>query len=162
MNDDQLQEALSSLPRERAGLGFTAGVLRRIEAPGPRFLAAPWSRWAAAAAAVLVLTLGLGWREWRHRQSAERLRVLLAEKHELEAEIEALRRLAAEASPLVYLGSEDRVDLVLDLERFRRRGGFGSNLSAFELPDPDPRAVSARRAVGRQGEPTARPLRVVY
>ena len=32
MNDERLSAALESLPRERAGAGFTAAVLRRIDA----------------------------------------------------------------------------------------------------------------------------------
>ena len=34
--DDKLGAALKSLPRERAGDGFTAGVLRRLEGPASR------------------------------------------------------------------------------------------------------------------------------
>ncbi len=159
MNDDQLSQALKSLPREPAGLGFTAGVLRRIEAPS-RLMPARWI--AAAAVAVLVLTLGFGWREWRHRQAAQNLQVLLAEKQDLQAEIEALRRLAEEARPVVYLGSDNQVDLVLDLARFKRQGGFGSNLPAGSAVDYGPDVAPATGSNDMQEERTVRPLRVVY
>ncbi len=152
MSNDRVSTALKSLPREQAGLGFTAGVLRRIEKPS-RTMPARWI--ALTATAALVLALGFGWREWRHRQAAQNLQVLLAEKQELEAEIDALRRLAAEARPVVYLGSDNQVDLVLDLGRFRRQGGFGSNLPASSPPPTESRN-------DLPGEQTVRPLRVVY
>ncbi len=173
MNDDQLETALKSLPREQAGLGFTAGVLRRIDQPSLRFLpayrafrssrigAGVFNRHAINAtiivAAVLVLALGLGWREMRQHQAAEHLQVLLAEKQELEAELESLRRLTARARPVVYLGGNDEIDLVLDLARFQRQGGFGSKPSTATLPAP-----SYSRAAVLRGEQSARPLRVVY
>ncbi len=173
-DDDRLSQALKSLPREQASLGFTAGVLRRLEKASPwwspaRWLPMPWSpmRWTTvAAAAVLVLALGFGWRQWDHRQEAAKLQVLLAEKQELEEELEALRRLAAEAKPTVYLGGDGDVDLFLDLARFKRQGGFGSGPRAT-LPSENPNrpAVAAAGSLARRGpgeEQTVRPLRVVY
>ena len=154
MNDEQLKTALESLPRERAGIGFTAGVLRRIEQPSPRFFPVRWT--VLTAAATIVLALGFGWREWRHRQAEQHLQVLLAEKHDLEVEMQVLRRLSREARPVIYLGGNEKVDLVLDLARFQRQGGFGSNQAVPAQPIPD------RRGVMPRGEHTARPLRVVY
>lgn len=167
MNDDQLSSALKSLPHEQASMGFTAGVLRRIDPPPPRLFPARWSFGATitrrafgatiTVVAVLVLALGFGWREWRQHQAQQHMQVLLAEKRALEAELESLRRLTAEARPMVYLGGDDEVDLVLDLARFRRQGGFGSKRPAAKLPPP-----SDRRSVELRGEQSVRPLRVVY
>ena len=164
MNDDRLSQALKALPREQAGLGFTARVLRRIENAPPwwspaRWLPASWTargfttrHWTAmAAAAVLVLALGFGWREWHHRRAAANLQVLLAEKQELEQELEALRKLTSEARPTVYLGGDGEVDLVLDLARFKREGGFGSRPSDSELAAIRNRPASAP-AVALRGE----------
>lgn len=179
-SDDRLSQALKALPRESAGLGFAARVLRRIENAPPWWSPARWlpRSWTArhwtsmAAAAVLVLALGFGWREWHHRQAAANLKVLLVEKQELEQELEALRQLAADARPTVYLGGDDEVDLVLDLARFQRQGGFGSRTSALESaaarsrPAITPVAVRGEKAVAFRGEQTGpqtvRPLRVVY
>ena len=120
----------------------------------------------AAAAAALILALGFGWREWRQHQEIQHLEMLLAEKQELQAELESLRRLTAEARPMVYIGSSENVDLVLDLERFHRRGGFGSNVPAASYDPPGrlpagPRAARPR-AAALETEDMARPLRVVY
>ena len=150
--NEQLKTALESLPRERAGIGFTAGVLRRIEQPSRRLFPMQWT--ALTAAAVIVLALGFGWREWRHRQAEEHLQVLLAEKQDLEVEMQVLRRLSQKARPVVYLGGNEKVDLVLDLARFQRQGGFGSNQAVSIQPD--------HRVTVPQEEHAARPLRVVY
>ncbi len=125
MNDNRLSEILQSLPRERAGGDFTARVRSRIE-KRPTLLGAAWSRPALAAAmALIALTLGFGWREWRHAKAqtatVARLELLLEEKQALEAELVSLRRLASDARPVVYLGGNEQVDLVLDLERLRNR-----------------------------------------
>lgn len=125
MNDSRLTEILQSLPRERASGDFTARVRSRVE-PRPVFGLDPAS-WptAAAVAALVVLAVGFGWREWRHSQAraaeVARLEMLLSEKQALEAELLTLRRLASEARPVVYLGGNEEVDLVLDLARFQRR-----------------------------------------
>ena len=151
MNDDRISAALESLPREEAGTDFTAGVLRRLEERPRRLFTARWAM-AAAAAAIVVLALGFGWREWRHqqqrRQAVAQLEMLLAEKQELEAELRSLRRLSSRARPVVYLGGNENVDLVLDLARLRSRGGWPANLEAPRNADLRPgNRPETRRAV---------------
>jgi hypothetical protein len=125
--DDQLTGALKSLPRERAGPGFTAGVLHRLEEPRRPVHGGP-ARWPvlAATAAVLLLSVALGAREWWHfhqRQGATvRLQALEQERLALAAELAELRRQITEAEPVVYLGGSNDLDLVLDLERAKRAG----------------------------------------
>ncbi len=148
ISDERLSAALRSLPRERAGTGFTREVLVRLDRRPRRRAPTRW-RLAAAAAAVAVLALSFGLREWRHaeeqRATVARLERLLAEKQALETELAALRRLTDEARPLVYVGGNERVDLVVDLARFQRQGGFGlpaAGRGAADLRPGEPPPVS--------------------
>ena len=127
MNEDSISAALESLPRDAAGPSFTAGVLRRLdrEARQP-----PPARWTlmAATAAVLLTAGGLGWQEWQQHKSQRQARIqlesMLAEQQALRAELRSLLQLAEEARPIVYLGGNEKVDLVLDLARLKSQGGL--------------------------------------
>lgn len=152
MKDERIAEALKALPRERASAGFTAGVLERLDR---RSSGAHLQRWMLTAAAVLLFGLGWGWREWQmhrdHQESRARYELLLVEKQALETELRTLRRLTEQAMPVVYLGGNERVDLVLDLARLQRRGGL----------QIDPRAATGiGPAVQTDHHPT--PRNVVY
>ncbi len=150
MSDERLSAALRSLPREEASRGFKAGVLRRLDRRRPSA-----SYRSLAAAAVLALVFGLGWREWRHQQAQHqtiaRLDALLAEKQALEAELRHLRELTARARPVVYLGGNESVDFVLDLARLHTQG----------LPEPRSTLPAVHQA--RLSYPdTASTQRVIY
>lgn len=127
-------EALRSLPRHRAGEGFTESVLERLDeqaaGPAPR-RASPAARWLAAAAGLLgLLAAGAGLLSLDDGESsgvreAASLQALAAERARLEEEVRELRSLvredageaAREESPVLYLGGTEDVDLVLDLGR---------------------------------------------
>ena len=133
MNDDRLREALRSLPRHRPRPGFARRVLRaaREDArrPGPRrgawATAALTTAAAAAAAAVLLGVLGLlpdaggGATAPGSAREAVAIEELRAERARLATELEELKRLAGDLrsapEPALYLGGDERVDLVLDL-----------------------------------------------
>lgn len=126
--DDRLRELLRAMPRERAGRDFTAKVMRQLAASPPaataKVLVFPpagrrlsgFTGWLVAAAALLLV--GLGLREWQHRrdidESMRRIAELRGQYQELASELKALREEAA-ARPVVYLGGNENVDLVLDL-----------------------------------------------
>ncbi|MEM7480470.1 MAG: hypothetical protein AAF481_04810 [Acidobacteriota bacterium] len=143
MNDEHLDQALSSLPREQASDRFTATVLRRAEErtggtalrpPGWRASrphALRWS-WAAACLAILVV----GGTLWRtagslNSEGPETGSATLATSTSLEED--AARALLAELKaehrqlthdlrqrreePVLYLGGDEGLDLVLDLGR---------------------------------------------
>jgi hypothetical protein len=117
---DPLSRALAELPRERAGDGFTGRVLARAAAAEPE--RGGWPRGAVAAAAALVLVCGAtAWRlERAQRMENYRGEVqnLQSEHHAIAQELRDLR--AAEKPPLVYLGTNDRVDYYIDLAELQR------------------------------------------
>lgn len=115
----RLMAQLVELPRERARAGFTAAVLRRLDGPARR--PAPTGRLAWAAAALLAVAVAAGgWEagQWRERRDAAEARRLVAEiKGEHARLAREVRELRDERRPLVYLGGDESVDVVVDLSR---------------------------------------------
>jgi hypothetical protein len=117
MDSQRLDRALRALPPERARPDFTARVLARLDAP-PRPRRLPLAL-AGATAAALALALAAG-----HVRSTAGTRERAAEARRL---LEELRRehralahdldALAEEPPVLYLGGDDELDLVLDLSR---------------------------------------------
>ena len=131
-----LVRALRDLPRERAAPGFTRRVLDGLGGHGQRTAGAlraalpfggavPHRLRLAAASAVtalvlagavaLALTLSTPGRERASDpERAARLRTLAAERDRLADELAEIRRLSREPLPVVYLGGDESVDLVVD------------------------------------------------
>ena len=112
-HEERLRHALRALPADAPGPAFTARVLSRLAA-APAL--APRRRvpgWAAAAAAVVLLVAVL----WGGRAllRVQRTAALRSETEELARELEALRQAAERPAPVLYLGGNEEVDLVLDL-----------------------------------------------
>jgi hypothetical protein len=119
----QVAELLRELPQEHARPGFTACVLEQLDAE-PRNVTR-WSfRFAKAmpaimVAALLAVAISAGALiEWQgrarnHQRAVQALRELRAEHGRLEAELHAIS--ATSEPPVVYLGSDETVDYVLDL-----------------------------------------------
>lgn len=141
--DARLDEALKSLPRETAGVGFTTRVVAHLDdRPRTSHRARVWPALIAVSAALLVaLVVGREW--WHQRQlqeSLDRIATLRQEQQALEQELLHLRRLAADSRPMLHLGGDREVDWVLDLQRlqqgeseasantFRRRLSQGGSL----------------------------------
>jgi hypothetical protein len=135
---DPLAAALRALPRESAGEGFTARVLAGLDrAPAAARRRPP----LAVAAAATLASLGLGALVWALLSSGQlaglpdrpgpepsrraRLEALETERARLAVELAEIRRLAEEPTPVVYLGGDDEVDLVLDLGRLARERPAG-------------------------------------
>ena len=140
---DRILAELRALPREGAGEGFTERVLARPDEParGPAALPGSRSPWRlAAAAALAALLLGaLVWRLGGPTPKTEparpgRLDALAAEHARLSAELHEIRRLAEEPVPVLYLGGDDEVELVLDLAELAEARDRGRPLPADYRP----------------------------
>jgi hypothetical protein len=130
MEDQHLERLLRELPREKARQGFTTRVLARLDAPPARGWWQVWwrTRLAAALLAAVVVsasTAGLVHYEQREAQQAARvaraqqlLRELRAEHGQIKRELESLP-----APPVVYLGGNEDMDLVVDLTQVREGNG---------------------------------------
>lgn len=132
---DPLLDALRRLPRATAAPDFTARVLARAAAaqePAEAEMGLPWSRgWMVFAASLLVVSVMSAWQWERQERRREWLGQVEALRHESEtlgAELSDLR--AAEQAPIVYLGGDDSVDLVLDLEQLRQARAQGAAAAA--------------------------------
>jgi hypothetical protein len=113
MEDNSLNRILSDLPRESARQGFTTRVLARLD---DRPAAWMRPRLVFATAALLAVVASAGVLQYRadHRQEEARrmLRELRSEHESLKQEFESLS-----APPVVYVGGNEQVDLVVDLSR---------------------------------------------
>jgi hypothetical protein len=128
MEDHRLGDLLRELPRESARPGFTARVLHRLEAPERRRSMPRLALAGALAMAVLTITTGVLVDARRDALEAVRAQRALAEiraEHgRLEREVQELSR-----PPVVYLGGNENVDLVLDLGKVGETEG--AKLAAY-------------------------------
>lgn len=119
--DRELDRLLAKLPREAAPAGFSRRVLRGLESrraatarsTGP---AAGWWMAATAVAAALAAALWLLPRPAAEPSPAE-ARALREEHRLLMQELQALKTSLhdTQAAPIIYLGGNETLDLVLDL-----------------------------------------------
>jgi hypothetical protein len=119
MEDHDLGRILRELPREHAREGFTARVLADLDdAPGRPAVSAIWRRprlvFATAALVAVMASAGvLQYRaDQRHEEARRLLRELRSEHDSLKHELESLS-----TPPVVYIGGNEQVDLVVDLSR---------------------------------------------
>jgi hypothetical protein len=138
MDDERLGALLRELPGERATSGFTARVLARLNAEktagdaGETPARPLWLRPAVLLAAAAVLALAaipLGIYSGRpsapdRDEAARLLRELRAEHRRLERDLQALP-----TTPVLYLGGDENVELVIDVSRVPYSG-----------PQPEPAA----------------------
>lgn len=120
-NPSPLEKAMRELSPERASGDFTGRVLDELDSREPSQLGGIAPRWAVVLATLAAVSLGLGFwlRSYPTSESTPsetNTQLLLRQEYEsLQSEVDKLRSLAAQPPPVLYLGGDSRVDLVLDL-----------------------------------------------
>lgn len=118
MEDHNLGQLLRELPREQARAGFTDRTLAKLDAR-PELPAWRQPRLVLAAAALVVTVTSAGILQVRADRQEE-MRKVEARKilQELRSEHQLLQReLRSLSDPVVYVGGNEDVDLVVDLSR---------------------------------------------
>jgi hypothetical protein len=106
------------MPREQARPGFTARVLRSLDAdPQRRRGLIPRFALSAALAVVLAVTAGVLVDARRDALAAARAEQALAEIRAEHGRLQREVRELSQPSSVIYLGGNENVDLVLDLGR---------------------------------------------
>jgi hypothetical protein len=105
---------MRALPRTKASPAFTSSVLRAVRTVAPRTVALPW-RVAAAFAMVVCLVVAVQVVAIQH-QRAERMAALRIEQQKIEAELQAVKRQAADTEPVVVLEHDNGTRVIMDLD----------------------------------------------
>ena len=115
-SDRELDRLLAELPRESASPGFSRRVLADIDGPARPAAGRRWLMAAAATAVALAVGLWLLPRAPQSPSPAE-TRALQEEHQQLLRELDALKASLrqSQAAPVLYLGGNEHLDLVLDL-----------------------------------------------
>jgi uncharacterized protein YaeQ len=129
MKDRRMDELLRTLPKERAREDFTSGLIQRLDSGAP-----PRQRMrfalAMAAAAVLLAAASIGvwwWQQSDKEELKEQIAQLRVEHQALTQELSQMRRQSTSIRPVLYLGGDERMDYVLDLNKLVRRRQAGSH-----------------------------------
>lgn len=117
---DPLTQALARLPRQPTSANFTGEVLTELEARDwTHARSAPRLLWATAASLVLASLLALGYGYHQHRAAEKAYQVQVEELRsryqELLDEVATVRQEVATPETRLYLGGDERLDLILDL-----------------------------------------------
>ena len=113
MNDTRLGDLMRNQPRTSASPAFTRDVMRAIQRDGHR-RPVIWRLAAAFAMAVCLVAL-VNVAVMQHLQNKRTL-ALRAEQQKLEAELEAVKRIANETGPKVVLENDRGTRVIMDLD----------------------------------------------
>lgn len=102
------------LPRAKASPGFTADVLRKARQQREQRVPFMWR--AAAAFAMAACLVGIVHVAIMEHAQRQRFAALRAEQQQLEAELEAVKKIALEAEPVVVLENEEGTRVIVDLD----------------------------------------------
>ena len=114
MNDTRIGDLMRGQPRTSASPAFTRNVLSAVRRGEEHRRPVVWRLAAAFAMAMcLVVLVNAGVNLHRQRQSTLALR---AEQQKLEAELEAVKKIAREAEPRVVLENDRGARVVVDIK----------------------------------------------
>lgn len=121
-HNDSLDDALASLPRQRPSEGFTREILAELNRRSPTRAGSRGRLiWATVMSLVLASLLGLGYGYQRQQAAKRAYRVQVEELRsryqELLGEVAIVRQEVSTPDTRLYLGGDERVDLVLDLSQ---------------------------------------------
>src|SRR5687768_1382663 len=127
MNETQLRGWMRVLPRTKASPAFTSDVMRRVRNDERRVQTAQrhvpfvWRLSAGfAMAACLVVLVHGAITVHAHRQHVAELRL---ERQKLEAELQAVKKIATESAPMLVLEHDDGTRVIMDLDSVQHRSG---------------------------------------
>lgn len=121
MSDERIRKELKALPREKASSEFTRRVLENLPRTEKRRIPAWGYRLAAAATVIILLVVPMSLRRWSmsidtgNEAVLAEIEAVRSEKALIEKELRELRERAEDESPVVYLGGNENVNLVLDV-----------------------------------------------
>jgi hypothetical protein len=139
VNDRDLDRLLHRLPRARAREGFTRDLLDRLDgSPEPAPRRVPWTGVAIAATAAAVVLVAVGLQTRTSTATSPERRLLdeiRAEQASIALELDALRE-APSADPVLYLGGDDAVTYVVELDSLRRAVAEPAAWTATDSREP--------------------------
>ena len=109
-----MAHSMRALPHTKASPAFTSNVLRAVHREAPRTVALQW-RVAAAFAMVVCIVVAVQIFVLQH-QRAERMAALRIEQQKIEAELQAVKRQAADTEPMVVLEHDNGTRVIMDLD----------------------------------------------
>ena len=124
MEDHSVGRLLRELPRETARPGFTQRVLARLDEPAKSAaFASGWRLRLAVAAVALLVVASAG--VIRHEQSREAARAAETRRllQEIRAEHDRIEQELRALSEPIYVGGDERMDLVVDLDKVPAEAG---------------------------------------
>ena len=113
MNDSQLGNWMRSLPRTNASPGFTSEVMRKARAGERR---APFFWRMAAAVAIVFCLVALAQVAFIEQTQRRQQAVLRAEREQLQADLQEVKKIAEEAEPVVVLENDKGARVIMDLD----------------------------------------------
>jgi Tfp pilus assembly protein PilN len=114
MNETELRGWMRHLPRAKASPAFTSEVMRNIRRTETKRVPMVWRMAAGLAMAVcLIAVVQISTMQYERRAHMAELR---AEQQRIEAELQAVKKIAKDAEPVFVLENENGTRVIMDLD----------------------------------------------